>query len=587
MENKTVHTYIQSRFYRSPEVLLGLQYNSMIDMWSLGCIVAELAIGLPLFPGSSEYNQVARIVEMLGNPPSYMIETGKQAGLYFERPVDNTGVRQYRLKSMEQYSRETQRTEQPSKTYVKGSSVEEIINSLPLPPKLRTATEIEQERTRRAALVDFISGLLNLNPLKRWTPQQARLHPFITGDNFTGPFSPPVNLPRHPASSSANLVSGFYARHRSIGGFPYAPHGPEKPLPYPGVHLMSRENRHSIAYSSNQVHRGVAPSSIPQSSSQVHTRLNRSRASTLANNLMPSEPIGVAHPHPSEWRSHVPVPGPTLSGYPPTGHATNCMYPPPGATVSPAPSLYQSVLCAQQGHRPDDSNTRRSSLPNFNLDQTRVPPTTQHNGGMGTALRGYPVVSAGMSSIAPSDHDISHPLHHYSVAHHPGATDQGQIPRSDGPSTDTMSAMISDGGFSQPGSSFSPHLTGDTSYPSAAHHHHSPSHQRRRSVRHAHRKSQQYPTTRPSAGNITRLSDEFHKRTRIQDHPPPLTSEGSGGEMQGTPHPGTVSGVTSGFRAGDTSSSLGTQSMFDLRHPPPTVSLDYDGANSNAPPRPS
>jgi serine/threonine protein kinase len=65
-ETQTVYTYIQSRFYRSPEVLVGLPYSSAIDMWSLGCIAAELFLGLPLFPGSSEYNQLSRIVEMLG-----------------------------------------------------------------------------------------------------------------------------------------------------------------------------------------------------------------------------------------------------------------------------------------------------------------------------------------------------------------------------------------------------------------------------------------------------------------------------------------------------------------------------------------
>jgi serine/threonine protein kinase len=64
-----VYTYIQSRFYRSPEVLLGVPYTSAIDMWSLGCIAVELFLGLPLFPGTSEYNQITRIVEMLGCAP--------------------------------------------------------------------------------------------------------------------------------------------------------------------------------------------------------------------------------------------------------------------------------------------------------------------------------------------------------------------------------------------------------------------------------------------------------------------------------------------------------------------------------------
>lgn len=65
-ERQTVYTYIQSRFYRSPEVLLGLPYSTSIDMWSLGCICVELFLGLPIFPGTSEYNQISRIVEMLG-----------------------------------------------------------------------------------------------------------------------------------------------------------------------------------------------------------------------------------------------------------------------------------------------------------------------------------------------------------------------------------------------------------------------------------------------------------------------------------------------------------------------------------------
>uniref|UniRef100_A0A0W0FHD5 Protein kinase domain-containing protein n=1 Tax=Moniliophthora roreri TaxID=221103 RepID=A0A0W0FHD5_MONRR len=65
-ERQTVYTYIQSRFYRSPEVLLGLSYTAAIDVWSLGCIAVELFLGLPLFPGTSEYNQLTRIIEMLG-----------------------------------------------------------------------------------------------------------------------------------------------------------------------------------------------------------------------------------------------------------------------------------------------------------------------------------------------------------------------------------------------------------------------------------------------------------------------------------------------------------------------------------------
>jgi len=49
-----IYKYIQSRFYRSPEVLLGRQYDMAIDMWSLGCILVEMHVGEPLFSGSNE-----------------------------------------------------------------------------------------------------------------------------------------------------------------------------------------------------------------------------------------------------------------------------------------------------------------------------------------------------------------------------------------------------------------------------------------------------------------------------------------------------------------------------------------------------
>ncbi|KAI9049192.1 hypothetical protein LZ554_007039 [Drepanopeziza brunnea f. sp. 'monogermtubi'] len=201
-ERQTVYTYIQSRFYRSPEVLLGLPYSSAIDMWSLGCIVVELFLGLPLFPGSSEYNQVTRIVEMLGNPPNWMLEMGKQSGEFFEKrhDVDDYGRRTYHLKSMEQYSREHGTKEQPSKKYFQATTLPEIIRSYAMPRKNMKQSEIDREMNNRVAFIDFVRGLLNINPLERWSPQQAKLHPFITQQKYTGPFVPPMNL----KSSSIN-----------------------------------------------------------------------------------------------------------------------------------------------------------------------------------------------------------------------------------------------------------------------------------------------------------------------------------------------------------------------------------------------
>ena len=139
-----MYTYIQSRFYRSPEVLLGLPYSAAIDMWSLGCIVVELFLGLPLFPGSSEYNQVSRITEMLGLPPNWMLDNGKQSGEFFEKVNDEFGRRTYRLKSMEQYSREHNTKEQPSKKYFTATRLPDIIRNYPMPRKGMKANEVER-----------------------------------------------------------------------------------------------------------------------------------------------------------------------------------------------------------------------------------------------------------------------------------------------------------------------------------------------------------------------------------------------------------------------------------------------------------
>ncbi|CAE7604860.1 DYRK4 [Symbiodinium natans] len=83
-EDERVYTYIQSRFYRSPEVILGIPYDTAIDMWSFGCILAELYTGYPLFPGENEVEQLACIMELFGVPPSKILDGAPRIKMFFD-----------------------------------------------------------------------------------------------------------------------------------------------------------------------------------------------------------------------------------------------------------------------------------------------------------------------------------------------------------------------------------------------------------------------------------------------------------------------------------------------------------------------
>lgn len=89
--DQPAYTYIQSRFYRAPEVLLGLDYSYPIDMWSLGCMLLEMHTGKPLFPGRDEKDQMIKQIEVLGMPPNHMIERGTNRAKHFRRARNASG----------------------------------------------------------------------------------------------------------------------------------------------------------------------------------------------------------------------------------------------------------------------------------------------------------------------------------------------------------------------------------------------------------------------------------------------------------------------------------------------------------------
>ena len=72
-------SYICSRYYRAPELIFGAtDYTCCIDVWSVGCVLAELLLGVPLFPGESGVDQLVEIIKVLGTPTLEEIQAMNQ-----------------------------------------------------------------------------------------------------------------------------------------------------------------------------------------------------------------------------------------------------------------------------------------------------------------------------------------------------------------------------------------------------------------------------------------------------------------------------------------------------------------------------
>jgi dual specificity tyrosine-phosphorylation-regulated kinase 2/3/4 len=147
-----VYTYIQSRFYRSPEVILGMTYGLPIDMWSLGCILAELYTGYPIFPGENEQEQLACIMEVFGPPEKHLIEKSTRKKLFF----DSMGKPRLTVSSKGRRRR-------------------------PSSKSLQQALKCDDE-----AFLDFLTRCLRWDPDRRLKAEEALEHEFVTGIRRSG-----------------------------------------------------------------------------------------------------------------------------------------------------------------------------------------------------------------------------------------------------------------------------------------------------------------------------------------------------------------------------------------------------------------
>lgn len=211
-----IYSYVQSRFYRSPEVLLGWpRYDSKIDMWSLGCVAAELFLGIPLFPGQNEMNMVARIVEMLGDPPDRFLDHCRYTFKFFNGPGTSHNhhphlhhhhsMRLYQLKPIEQYEQENAVSLPEWKRFFTQRNLRDIIMKYPT----RSSTPQTDEFTLRESFIDLLNGMLKVDPRERWTPTEAKEHPFLSGDPLPNgqPWIPPTRLRRPIRSRPVHIAT--------------------------------------------------------------------------------------------------------------------------------------------------------------------------------------------------------------------------------------------------------------------------------------------------------------------------------------------------------------------------------------------
>ncbi len=135
VKTETNISYICSRFYRPPELVVGAtRYTTQVDVWSMGCVIAELVLNKPIFPGKSATDQFLEIMKILGTPTSEQ------------------------LKAMNG----------------------KMLNPNKLPQaNQKPWKEVFKDKNNDELYIDLVANLLVYEPKKRLGPYQALCHPYF------------------------------------------------------------------------------------------------------------------------------------------------------------------------------------------------------------------------------------------------------------------------------------------------------------------------------------------------------------------------------------------------------------------------
>ena len=162
---------LQTPFYRAPEVILRLKCDTKIDIWSVGCVAAELFLGLPIFLGNDDLNLIYLHNLRLGPLPKKMIDASEKRDLYFNKDGN--------MKSKEELEMLYQKPFQNQSKIFIYERLEAIIENYPFASGSRKEY-IEREKERRVIFLDLLKMMLKLDPDERISADEALTHPFFS-----------------------------------------------------------------------------------------------------------------------------------------------------------------------------------------------------------------------------------------------------------------------------------------------------------------------------------------------------------------------------------------------------------------------
>mmetsp|Transcript_3779 Transcript_3779/g.6640 ORF Transcript_3779/g.6640 Transcript_3779/m.6640 type:complete len:609 (-) Transcript_3779:854-2680(-) len=176
-ETRQYYTYIQSRYYRAPEVILRFPcYTKAVDMWSLGCLLCEMHTGHPIFDGRDILEQVQSMYSLLGIPPEHMLRRGTQTSSYFAKAENDCNAAISALEGRWEL------LPWISKGGMKRRNLNDILGVYSNGPEGRWKNHTGHTSVDYENFKDLVAKMLVYDPSQRITPAEALKHPFFANE---------------------------------------------------------------------------------------------------------------------------------------------------------------------------------------------------------------------------------------------------------------------------------------------------------------------------------------------------------------------------------------------------------------------